>query len=149
MTSLNIGKMYPDLYQAVTSLHQKTIKHLADTGISEGFTHLLMLRASLINSCAFCIRMHANDAISCGETLDRITLLNAWHECDYFTDAEKTALKIVEHITLISSQPNLHQSIGNARAYFNDQQIAAIEWLAIVINMWNRIAISSRYSVKP
>ena len=37
----------------------------------------------------------------------------------------------------------------DALPFLTDVQISAIEWLAIVINTWNRIAISSRYSVKP
>ena len=28
-------------------------------------------------------------------------------------------------------------------------EITAVEWLSVVINAWNRIAISSRYPVKP
>ncbi|MEG2444375.1 MAG: carboxymuconolactone decarboxylase family protein, partial [Acinetobacter sp.] len=31
----------------------------------------------------------------------------------------------------------------------SDAEVAAIEWIAIVINTWNRIAISSQYAVNP
>ena len=34
-------------------------------------------------------------------------------------------------------------------AKLSEMEIAAIEWLAVVINTWNRVAISSRYRVTP
>ncbi len=38
--------------------------------------------ASQINQCAFCIRMHAQDALKTGESAERIAPLNAWRETE-------------------------------------------------------------------
>ena len=38
---------------------------------------------------------------------------------------------------------------AQARAVLTDVEIAAAQWLAVVINAWNRIAISGRYPVGP
>jgi hypothetical protein len=35
-----------------------------------------------------------------------------------------------------------------AVANLSKDEVSAIEWLSVVINAWNRIAISSRYPVK-
>lgn len=49
-------------------------------GIAEGFTHLLRLRASQLNGCAYCVRLHTRDAIQAGESSDRVSVLPAWRE---------------------------------------------------------------------
>jgi AhpD family alkylhydroperoxidase len=49
-------------------------------GLSEGLYHLVKLRASQLNGCAYCIDMHSKDARSGGEREDRLYLLDAWGE---------------------------------------------------------------------
>ena len=38
---------------------------------------------------------------------------------------------------------------AGATAVLSDEEIAAIEWLGVTINAWNRIATPSGYPVKP
>lgn len=78
MSRINLGKSAPELYQKVAELDQLATAHLTAAGITEGFAHLLKIRASQINQCAFCIRLHTQDALKSGESIDRIGLLNAW-----------------------------------------------------------------------
>ena len=65
---VNLGKSAPALYQSVIELDRLASEALTTAGISEGFSHLLRLRASQINQCAFCVRLHARDALSSGES---------------------------------------------------------------------------------
>lgn len=58
------------------------------------------------------------------------------------------ALELVEAITLISDEQLPDSVYEQAAASLSREEVAAIEWLAVVINAWNRIAISSRYPVK-
>lgn len=145
---VNIGKSAPALYQAVLELERLASEALSNAGIAKGFSHLLRLRASQINKCAFCIRMHTQDALASGESNDRIAVIAAWEETEYFNSKERAALALVEAITLVSDgqlpDPIYEQAVKN----LSPEEISAVEWLAIVINTWNRIAISSRYSVK-
>ena len=76
-------------------------------------------------------------------------MLAAWRETGYFTDKERAALQLVEAITLISDGQVPDSVYGVAAEALSDEEVAAIEWLAVVINAWNRIAISSRCPVKP
>lgn len=144
---VNIGKEMPELYQAVIKLEKQLTVALVDAGIEEGFSHLLRLRASQINECAFCIRMHTRDAVNSGESADRIAVLPAWKETEYFNSKERAALDLVEAITLISDSQLPDSIYEQAAANLSKEEISAIEWLAVVINIWNRIAISSRYPV--
>lgn len=147
MQRVNLGKAAPELYKAVAELDQLAMQKIKQAKIADGFAHLLKLRASQINQCAFCIRMHSHDALKSGETIDRIVLLDAWRECEYFTEKEQAALILVEEVTLLAVQHFPEQSYQKAREQLSDEEIAAIEWIAIVINAWNRIAIASHYRV--
>ncbi|WP_312966394.1 carboxymuconolactone decarboxylase family protein [Acinetobacter gerneri] len=147
MQRVNLGKAAPELYKAVAELDQLAMQKIKQAKIADGFAHLLKLRASQINQCAFCIRMHSHDALKSGETIDRIVLLGAWRECEYFTEKEQAALILVEEVTLLAVQHFPEQSYQKAREQLSDEEIAAIEWIAIVINAWNRIAIASHYRV--
>lgn len=144
---INLGKSTPEIYQAVCELERLASDVVVAAGISDGFSHLLRLRASQINQCAFCIRLHTRDAIASGESGDRISVLPAWRETGYFDQKERAALTLVEAITLVSIGQVPDAAYEQAVSNLSKQEISAIEWLAIVINAWNRIAISSRYPV--
>ena len=146
---VNLGKAAPELYQAVSGLEKLASQAAMSAGIADGFSHLLRLRASQINRCAFCVRMHTRDALKSGETTDRISVLPAWRESGYFTEKERAALELVEAITLISDGQVSDTVYAKAVESLSPEEIAAIEWLSVVINAWNRIAISSRYPVRP
>lgn len=146
---INLGKANPALYQAMLKLEELASQAARSVGLEDGFCHLLRLRASQINQCAFCVRMHARDAQASGESIDRISVLPAWRESQYFTGKEAAALALVETITSISDDQVPDAVYAAAAASLSGEEIAAVEWLAVVINAWNRIAISSRYPVKP
>lgn len=146
---VNLGQARPELYQAVANLEKLASQAAKSAGLDDGFCHLLRLRASQINHCAFCIRMHTRDAQASGESIDRIGLISAWREAQYFTGKERAALELVEAITSISDGQLPDSVYDKAKAALSDEEISAVEWLSVVINAWNRIAISSRYIVKP
>lgn len=145
---INLGKAAPRLYQAVAGLDRLASKAAATAGIAEGFAHLLRLRASQLNQCAFCVRAHTRDALASGESSDRVSVLPAWRDTAYFTEKERAALELAEAVTLVSEGQVADAIYERAAASLSRDEISAIEWLAIVINAWNRIAISSRYPVK-
>ena len=146
---INLGKSAPNLYQAVAALDRLATEAATAAGIAEGFAHLLRLRASQINQCAFCVRTHTRDALASGESSDRLSVLPAWRETGYFSAPERAALDLVEAITLIAEGQVPDAAYEQAAASLSRAEISAIEWLAVVINAWNRIAISSRYPVEP
>ena len=150
MSHVNISKTQPDSYKAMLDLHKVTSKAAGDAGIDPKLVELIKIRASQINGCAYCLRMHVADAVKLGETTDRLAVLSAWRETtDYFSAAEIAALEITEYVTEISAtelSEDLRKEIGTA---LSDEQIGAVHWLAIVINALNRLAVSSHYLVAP
>jgi len=146
---VNLGKAAPELYQAVAELERLASARAEAAGLAKGFTHLLRLRASQINGCAFCLRMHAHDALAAGEAAERLAVLPAWRETGYFDARERAALALVEALTRIADDQLPDTTYAEAAAALSAEEIAAVEWVAIVINVWNRIAIPSRYEVAP
>ena len=146
---VNLGKASPELYQSVVNLDRLASESAAAAGIAEGFTHLLRLRASQLNQCAYCVRMHTRDALAAGESSDRISVLPAWRESQYFDDKERAGLALIEAVTMISKGQVPDAVYESAADVLSDKEIAAIEWLGVAINAWNRVAIPSRYPVKP
>lgn len=146
---VNLGKASPEAYRAVDGLDKLARDMAASAGLATGFVHLLKLRASQLNQCAFCVRMHTRDALKAGETSDRVSVLTAWRESEYFTDKERAALLLAEAVTEVSDGQISDAVYSEAASHLDEREIAAVEWVAIVINAWNRIAIGSRYPVKP
>ena len=132
-------KAAPKIYQAMMGLETS----VRESGLEHSLLELVRIRVSQINGCAYCLRMHTRDALAKGETADRIAVLPAWRETGYFTSQQRAALAIAEEITNIADhgEPDTSE--------LDDQQAAAVRWVAIVINSFNRIAISSRYAVEP
>ena len=119
-------------------------KYIASCGLDHKFTHLLKLRASQINGCAFCIDMHSIDARAEGETEQRLYALNAWRETPFFTDRERAGLAWIEAITLVSESHVPDDVYEEARQHFSEKEIFDLTFIASTINAWNRIAISAR-----
>lgn len=109
---------------------------------------LIKIRASQINGCAFCLDMHTKDALTYGETPQRIFLLNAWRDAkELYTEEEQVILMIAEEITLISQKGLTEETYQKAKELFDETQISDIIMAGIVINMWNRIAISTHMPI--
>jgi AhpD family alkylhydroperoxidase len=80
---------------------QKFVKYLmsagkviTDSGLPTATQHLVEIRASQINGCAYCTDMHTKDAAEGGETSVRINLVATWREATVFTEAERAALEL-------------------------------------------------------
>lgn len=146
---VSLGQAAPELYQAIAGLDGLAGKLATEAGIGEGLSQLLKLRASQINGCAFCIRMHAQAALAAGESADKIAVLPAWSETTYFSEKEAAALSLIEAITLISEGQVPDEAYDASAEVLSDEEIAAVEWIGISINAWNRVAIPSRMPVGP
>lgn len=149
MTHVNIGKQFPDAYKALSALGQAAAEAGVAAQVDVRTLELVKLRASQLNGCAFCLRMHTLDAIKHGETADRLAVLPGWWESQYFDDAERAALELAESVTLIAHPEQVHSSGRDISEVLTPAQVAAITWAAIMINAWNRVAICSHYPVAP
>ena len=137
---LDYRKFSQEPYQAMLALE----KYLANCGLDHRFMHLLKLRASQINGCAFCIDMHSLDARAAGETEQRLYALNAWRETPFFTDRERAGLAWIEAVTLVAQTHVPDEIYEEALAHFSEKEIVDLTYLATTINAWNRLAVATR-----
>ena len=149
MSYVNVTKVLPGFYEAQMTLEKASQEAVEAAGLDAKLVDLVKLRASQLNGCAFCLRMHTQDALKNGETTDRLAVVAAWWESQYFTPAEQAALTIAEQITLIGTQHTSPAPTVDVLAALDERQVAAVTAVAIAINGWNRIAIASGYPVAP
>ncbi|MET0993272.1 MAG: carboxymuconolactone decarboxylase family protein [Mycobacterium sp.] len=145
MMHVNLSKQHPTAYKSVVALNKEVDQALTQAGLEPKLIELVKVRVSQLNGCAFCLRMHTRDALDKGETTDRLAVVAAWWESQYFTEQERAALALAEEVTQLPVPDRREWD----NASLNEEQVSAISWLAIVMNTWNRIAIRSHYPVAP
>jgi len=137
---LAFQSLAPEPYKALMAIE----KYIHASGFDAKLIHLLKLRASQINGCAFCIDMHSIDARAAGEPEQRLYALDAWRETPFFTDRERAALEWTEAVTNIAQTHADDETFGRLRDFFSEKEIVDLTWLVAAINTWNRLAISFR-----
>jgi AhpD family alkylhydroperoxidase len=140
----DLTQLNPEAYR-----HLMQMETLIARNVEPTLYHLIKLRASQINGCAFCLHMHTDQALHHGETPQRITALDAWEESPLFTDKERAALAWTEELTLIADSGASKESFEALKAQFNDEEIGWLILAAAQINTWNRLAISTRAQYDP
>jgi AhpD family alkylhydroperoxidase len=127
-------------YKAMLGLEQ----YIHSCGLEEKLIHLVKLRASQINGCAYCIDMHWKDARALGETEQRLYGLDAWEESNYYTDRERAAFTWTEAVTNIKDGHAPDAVYEHVKRHFNEKELSDLTVVIATINAWNRLAIPSR-----
>jgi AhpD family alkylhydroperoxidase len=119
---------------------------IVDSPLPTATQNLVMLRASQINGCGFCVDYHTKDATVAGESADRLHLVAAWYESTVFTDAERAALALTDEGTRIADarHPVSDETWEQVREHYDDDQIAALVSLIAMINANNRLNVIVR-----
>ncbi|WP_328624672.1 carboxymuconolactone decarboxylase family protein [Streptomyces sp. NBC_00353] len=144
---VNIGKQHPANYKALIALSSTVEDTTTAAGLDPLLVELLKIRTSQINGCAFCLKMHTRDALKKGENPDRIAVLPAWEETDYFSETDRAALRLTEAIARVSEGHVSDDDYNAAAVVLSADQVSAVAWLATLMNAFNRVAITSRYPV--
>lgn len=130
----------PGVFDAMDVLDQ----YVAACGLEESLLHLVRLRASQLNGCAYCIDMHWKDLRSQGENEQRLYGLDAWAESPYYTDRERAALAWTEAVTRLADGRVRDEVFEEARRHFTDAELANLTLGVVAINGWNRLNIAFR-----
>jgi AhpD family alkylhydroperoxidase len=130
----------PNPYDAMDGLET----YLATCAIEQPLVHLVKLRASQLNGCAYCIDMHWKDLRALGESESRLYALDAWQESPQYTPRERAALAWTEAVTLIAGDHVPDRVYEEARAHFDERALGDLTLVIATINAWNRLSIASR-----
>lgn len=121
------------------------------TGFSQGIKsdsidpmtmELVYMRASQINGCSRCLAGHWKHALSIGMRVDKLSQIDVWRECEWFSPRERAALEWTEALTK-TSQHHIEDAMYDAvREHFSEDEMVDLTWSIISINSWNRINIA-------
>jgi len=137
---LSVDDVDPKAYQAVLGLE----RYVRSSGLDKRLYELIKIRASQLNGCAYCLDMHNRDARAGGEDQRRLDVLSAWREApELFTEGERAAIAFTEAVTLIGENGVTDDVWEDARKHFDDAGMVHLLMAASVINVWNRLAIST------
>jgi AhpD family alkylhydroperoxidase len=139
---MEIRIQYYDVAPEALKIMMEMEKYLGATKIEPKLRELVKIRVSQINGCAFCLNMHTNDARKLGETEQRLYCVSAWEDCDFYTDAEKVALELSEHLTVVPTKRVPDELYKRVREYFDEKDYVDLVFMIIQINSWNRLSIS-------
>lgn len=127
-------------YKAMRGLEQ----YLHECGLEQPLIHLIKLRVSQVNGCAFCLDMHWKDLRAMGESEQRLYSLDAWRESPYYSDRERAALAWAEAVTLIADGHVPDSVYEEVRPHFSEKELADLTLAIATINAWNRLSIAAR-----
>lgn len=134
---------YDQQVPGVVQVLQKVNPAIDSIGLERRLHYLIVLRASQINGCAYCVKMHTRDARKDGESNERLDRLVVWRHVDDYTPREKAALAFTEAMTRLDDQSTLPELRAALREHFSEQEVAALGAEVAMINLWNRVAISN------
>ena len=140
----NVYKTQPVLAKSLVAIGEAVLA----SGLEVSIYHLVKLRASQINGCAFCQHMHSNEARKDGESQTRLDVLPAWHEVPIFNKRECAALAWTEALTLIAGKGVSDEDFVKVSAEFTQAEIVNLTALIVSINSWNRIAVGLNFIPK-
>jgi AhpD family alkylhydroperoxidase len=118
--------------------------YLMKSGLEPGLLLLVVMRASQINGCAYCLDMHSKDLRAAGESEQRIYLLDAWREAPFYTERERAALAWTEAVTRLTNHEVPDEVYEQARRVFSEKELVALNMAVVSINGWNRMNIAFR-----
>jgi AhpD family alkylhydroperoxidase len=132
---VDMRALAPDAYRAMAAF-DRSIE------LEPALRELVRIRVSQLNGCAFCIDMHTRAARTAGESERRLYALAAWRESPLFDPRERSALRLAEAITAISSAGVSDDLYAQAAEHFPPVELANLILAITAINSWNRIAVS-------
>ncbi|SEL38132.1 carboxymuconolactone decarboxylase family protein [Streptacidiphilus jiangxiensis] len=138
------ARVAPDALQAMLALEETAGGQLDPT-----LRELVRMRASGLNGCAYCLDLHAHDALAQGESLQRLVTVAAWEEARHlFTEREQAALALTDAVTRLGEYGVPDAVWDGAAAHFDEKELVRLLLAIVTINAWNRLGVATRLHVK-
>ena len=124
--------------------HMRELEHYLNNGagIEASLRELVRLRASLMNGCEYCVRLHTSELEKVGETAERIVGVVDWRWSELYTKRERAALAWAEAVTDIQDGHAPDVVYEAVREQFTDVETVNLTLVITTINAWNRISIA-------
>jgi AhpD family alkylhydroperoxidase len=137
---LNWALAAPNAVKAMQALGR--VAH--ESGLESSLLDLVMLRASQINHCGYCVDMHSKDARARGETEQRLFLVSVWEDAGCFNERERAALLWTEAVTNVTDGFVPDAVYDRVRPQFTEAELVNLTVAIVAINGFNRLNVSFR-----
>jgi AhpD family alkylhydroperoxidase len=135
---VDYGTVAPEGLAKVRELgHYLTV----ESGLEMVLMELVRLRASLLNGCEYCIKLHTAELTKLHEPEGRIAGLAEWRGAGAYTQRERAALAWTEALTNIQDGHAPDAVYDEVRAHFSEAETVNLTLVITTINAWNRIEI--------
>ncbi|MFV0374410.1 carboxymuconolactone decarboxylase family protein [Microbacterium sp.] len=136
-------------YEALDVFSRTVGTFAAEAGIDDRLKELVLLYASQLNGCAYCVRLHTDRALKAGLTADELTQTATWRESGVFSARERAALELTERYVRIHEGGVPDEVYDRVGGVLTEPEYVGVSWLLVSINAFNRVAIAGRYPVPP
>ncbi|MDE2364925.1 MAG: carboxymuconolactone decarboxylase family protein [Hyphomicrobiales bacterium] len=138
---LNYATAAPEVRTIMLDFWQK----VENLDLEPKLLHLIYLRASQLNGCAFCVDMHAKDMRAAGESEQKVYMTSAWREAGkLYSPRERAALAWTEAVTLLPNREVSDEVYAEALTQFSESELAKLTLAVVEINCWNRLNVAFR-----
>lgn len=134
---INYFQQSPELVKKMLDLNNA----IQNCAIEESIRHLVEIRASQINGCAFCLDMHIKQARIFGERELRIYHLSAWRESTLFSPRERACLAWTDVLTRLPEGGVPEEIYERVRTQLSEKELSDLSFVVMSINAWNRINV--------
>lgn len=140
MTRMSIGEINRKAYANVARMDT-----YCREALGAELYDLIKLRASIVNGCGFCVDMHSTDLAAMGMPWRRIIAVSAWrHAGALFDDRERSVFALTDAVTRIGPDSVTDEIWDAVAAHFDAEAIGDLLVAISTINVWNRLAISTK-----
>ncbi|HKU67563.1 MAG TPA: carboxymuconolactone decarboxylase family protein [Candidatus Baltobacteraceae bacterium] len=119
-------------------------KALSESSLEPALQTCVLIRASQINGCAFCLALHVREAQALGESGDRVNGLAAWRDAPWYSERERAALECTETLTRISAHHPDDALYERVKKHFSDREMAELSFVIASITTWNMLNVGFR-----
>jgi AhpD family alkylhydroperoxidase len=133
---------YAKISKETFDLLYKSRASLNHSPLSGTIRILAELRVSQINGCAYCCRMHTEEARRMGISQEKLDILPAWRSSILFTEEEMAALQWVESVTYLDDRMDAAKE--RLCRIYSERQLVDLTATIGIMNALNRIALSLR-----
>lgn len=141
---VDLNEVAGEAYGMVSALERHVRRRVA-----EPIFHLIKLRASVLNGCAFCIDMHTTGALDHGEDVRRLAAVAAWRESPFFDARERAVLALTDAVTRLGEGGVPDAVWDDVVAQLGTDGAVDVLFAIATINVWNRLAVTTRVSPPP
>ncbi|MDX2971037.1 carboxymuconolactone decarboxylase family protein [Kribbella solani] len=136
---MNFSQVSPRGFKAVYG-----VENYVQSVLDQTLLHLIKVRASMLNGCAYCLNMHTTDALKEDETSQRLFGLAAWRESSFYDERERAALALTDAVTILERTGVPDEAWDGVVEHFGEEGAANVLLAIGTINLWTRLNVATR-----